>query len=348
MERTPRGLGRTLGLVVLLLGVVVATGGVYAAESPTATEGTPGADNTVTQIEVHPDGSAEWVVRVRTRLSDESEVAGFERYQDRIRSNRSKHLSGFRSSMEAIVDRAGADTSREMKATNFTITTSIRRVPRDLGVVTYRFTWAGFARQDGEALLVGDAFQDGYYITADDTLLIAAPDGYEIESVQPPADERRNDTVIWRGQVTYGPDRPSIRMAPTSTDGGLLAVWPWVAVPVGLLLLGLLGFYGYRRRGGADRPQPSDAGASPAGAAASAAATQPIQSDADRLLAIVEDHGGQMRQAAIVESVDWSKSKVSRLVSDLAEEERLEKIRLGRENVVTIPDEDAEDAADHD
>lgn len=347
MERTPSGLGRTLGLVVLLIGMVVATGGVNAAQSPTANEGAPTADNTITQIEVHADGSAEWVVRVRTRLSNDAEVAGFERYQERIRADRSSQLSGFRSSMEAIVARAGGATSREMAATNFTITTSIRRVPRDLGVVTYRFTWEGFARQDGDALLVADAFQDGYYITADDTLLLAAPDGYEVDSVQPPPDERRNDTVIWRGQVTFGPDRPSIRMAPTSTDGGLLSLWPWVAIPLGVLLLGLLGVYGYKQRDGANEPVQGEGG-SPAGATTAGVSRQPIQSDADRLLAIVEDHGGQMRQAAIVESVDWSKSKVSRLVSDLAEEDQLEKIRLGRENVVTIPEDEAEDAADRD
>ena len=43
-----------------------------------------------------------------------------------------------------------------------------------------------------------------------------------------------------------------------------------------------------------------------------------------------------MRQADIAEAVDWSKSKTSPVVSWMAEEGTVEKIRIGRENVVRL------------
>ena len=51
---------------------------------------------------------------------------------------------------------------------------------------------------------------------------------------------------------------------------------------------------------------------------------------------LLRENGGQMRQADIVDSVDWSKSKTSRVLSSMAEEGSVEKIRLGRENVVRL------------
>ena len=63
-------------------------------------------------------------------------------------------------------------------------------------------------------------------------------------------------------------------------------------------------------------------------------------SDRDRLLLLVERHGGQMRQQEIVTQVEWSKAKVSRLLSDLEEEGVLRKLRLGRENLICLESHD--------
>jgi len=44
-----------------------------------------------------------------------------------------------------------------------------------------------------------------------------------------------------------------------------------------------------------------------------------------------------MKQSNIVDSVDWSKAKVSRLLADLEEDGQITKLRLGRENLVCLP-----------
>lgn len=63
-------------------------------------------------------------------------------------------------------------------------------------------------------------------------------------------------------------------------------------------------------------------------------------SDRDRILLLIERHGGRIRQQRIVEQVEWSKAKVSRLLSDLEEEGIVRKVRLGRENLVCLESRD--------
>ncbi|QLK26700.1 hypothetical protein HYG81_03520 [Natrinema zhouii] len=59
--------------------------------------------------------------------------------------------------------------------------------------------------------------------------------------------------------------------------------------------------------------------------------------DRDRVRQLLQENGGRMKQSNIVDSVDWSKAKVSRLLADLEEDEQITKLRLGRENLVCLP-----------
>jgi hypothetical protein len=69
--------------------------------------------------------------------------------------------------------------------------------------------------------------------------------------------------------------------------------------------------------------------------------TDPVAAltDEERVQRIVDDHGGRVRQSAVVEETGWSKSKVSRVLSRMADEGRVEKITLGRENLIANPGE---------
>ncbi|KAB1190684.1 MULTISPECIES: binary toxin-like calcium binding domain-containing protein [Haloferax] len=64
---------------------------------------------------------------------------------------------------------------------------------------------------------------------------------------------------------------------------------------------------------------------------------QPL-SDEARVFKLLDQHDGQLRQSAIVEGTGWSKSKVSRVLSRMADEGEVQKINIGRENIVTRPD----------
>jgi hypothetical protein len=78
---------------------------------------------------------------------------------------------------------------------------------------------------------------------------------------------------------------------------------------------------------------------SAAAEAAPAVSNTELRSDEDRVIGLLKEHGGRMRQSRIVEETDWSKSKVSMLLSEMEEDGRLSKLRLGRENVVSLPGE---------
>jgi len=63
-----------------------------------------------------------------------------------------------------------------------------------------------------------------------------------------------------------------------------------------------------------------------------------LLSDEERVEHLLADNGGRMRQADIVSETGWSDAKVSQLLSAMTDEDRVEKLRLGRENLISLPD----------
>ena len=72
-----------------------------------------------------------------------------------------------------------------------------------------------------------------------------------------------------------------------------------------------------------------------------------LLSDEERVERLLDHNGGRMRQADIVKETGWSDAKVSQLLSTMAEDGDVEKLRLGRENLISLPDEDGEDEGLH-
>ncbi|AFK20993.1 MarR family transcriptional regulator (plasmid) [Haloferax mediterranei ATCC 33500] len=70
--------------------------------------------------------------------------------------------------------------------------------------------------------------------------------------------------------------------------------------------------------------------------------TQPqveeLLDDEARVLKLLDESDGQLRQSAVVEGTGWSKSKVSRVLSQMDEEGVVKKINVGRENLIIRPE----------
>ncbi|AKU09810.1 hypothetical protein ABY42_18465 (plasmid) [Haloferax gibbonsii] len=62
--------------------------------------------------------------------------------------------------------------------------------------------------------------------------------------------------------------------------------------------------------------------------------SQPVLTDEDKVIQLLRDNGGWVYQSRIVEQTGWSKSKVSRLLSSMDELGTVEKISVGRQNIV--------------
>ncbi|WP_434520794.1 helix-turn-helix transcriptional regulator [Halorubrum sp. AS12] len=364
---------------------VAAPAGAQSAAVP-QTDDQPAPDNTITRIDLAADGSATWEITLRTRLENDSDVTEYERFQERFRANTSRYLDPFAERMSGVVAAANGSSDREMRATDFEAETGIQEVPRRWGVVSFRFTWTGFAAVDGDAVVVGDVFAGGFFIDDDDALAVSAPDGYAVESVAPEPDDAGDGTVEWRGREDFDDGRPSLRAAPTTTGdgggegeddggegagggadaGGTENVVPLAAL--GALLVAAIGLGAYAVRSGrldrdgpkaadeslAGEPGPGgDAGrtdddASPnGGSSADAASTDErnavdpeLLTDEDRIRRALRERGGRMKQSEVVEAFGWSKSKTSRVLSRMADNGEVEKLRIGRENVIDLVEDE--------
>lgn len=297
-------------------------------------------DRVVMRADVEADGSATWVVEYRIRLDDENVTAAFESLRDDIRANRSAYADQFASRMGGTVTAASNATGREMRLTNVSVTGETRQLPQSYGVVSYRFEWVGFAQVDGDRLIVGDALA-GLFLDSESRLFVSWPEGYEASSVEPGGYEEREGTVVWTGPVDFGPDQPRIVLRPA---GGP----PVAAFAVGALLLVGIAVAGwtYRRRRADDGTRAAPASGADAGdeAGDGSAAAEPdgppedLLSPEERVLRLVRERGGRVKQQAVVEEFDWTAARTSQVVGSLREDGRIETFRLGRENVLTLPD----------
>jgi hypothetical protein len=67
---------------------------------------------------------------------------------------------------------------------------------------------------------------------------------------------------------------------------------------------------------------------------------QELLSDEEQVLRLLDANGGRMKQATIVKETGWSNAKVSQLLSSMDEDDDIDKLRIGRENLISLPDVD--------
>ncbi|MFC7232041.1 helix-turn-helix transcriptional regulator [Saliphagus sp. GCM10025308] len=63
-----------------------------------------------------------------------------------------------------------------------------------------------------------------------------------------------------------------------------------------------------------------------------------LLSNEEQVINLLESRGGRMKQQSVVEELDWTDAKTSKVVTGLREEGKLESFRLGRENVLSLPE----------
>jgi hypothetical protein len=333
--------------VVLVASLVLAGSGAGAAQGASVVPqtGDVDPDGVVLRVDVAPNGTAVWTVEYRVRLDDENATAAFDSLQADVRENRTGFRERFAARMTRTVDAATNETGREMTLRNVTVTAERRQLPQEYGVVSYRFEWADFARVDGERLVVGDAV-GGIFLDAESRLVLAWPADYEATTVEPGGFEDRDSAVSWAGPVDFGPNEPRAVVQPAAAGGDGV---PIALVAGAVLVVGVVaaGGYVYRRRergadgtGAVDVPE-DDGVAGGAAAAPDDGPDEPpedLLSPEERVLRYVRESGGRVKQQAVVSEFDWTAARTSQVVGSLREDGRVETFRLGRENVVTLPD----------
>jgi len=355
--------GMTIVVVILL---VTGTGPVAAATGatdPSRTQSNPfvlqdtqlDADEVRMDVALQPNGTAEWTLEFWVRLDDTESTTAFESLRDDIQDDPGNYTQSFADRMTETVAAAQNATGREMSADGFAVETERQSFAREYGVVRYTFRWHGFAAVDGDELRAGDAIE-GIYLDDGTRLLFEWPDGYEQTSVTPDPDEKRETVVIWRGESTdFISGEPRIVV---TAGGSGVSTTTIAAVALAAAGAGAVGMWWYRNRlstagptaDGDGRPgrgpNSGSATTSPdstdesAGSSATATPDLELLSNEEQVLRLVSDNGGRMKQQAVVEELGWTDAKTSKVVSGLREEGKLESFRLGRENVLSLPEAD--------
>jgi len=344
--------------------VVAGLGGLLAVApsggmAETNSQSTP-ATNTTIVVELHASGDATWTISTVFDLETAEQT---DAYRDLAASfeDGDEPALGL-ATFEQAVDRATLVEDRRMSITDVNRTTaSEQRVANGTGRLSVSFTWTNFARTDGDEMYVDDVLTAGNGVWLQglgegETLLLRPPPGFGVLSAN--VDENAasivsDASIRWTGPVSF--DDTSLRTsfigdggtAEPPSDGSSFPVWPLGAAVV--LAGGALVGYVLWRRDSAPDTDDDLSPAEPAGDSGTADADatgteetpvdEELLSDEERVKHLLERNGGRMKQADIVDETDWSNAKVSQLLSTMEDEGEINKLRIGRENLISFPDE---------
>lgn len=335
-------------------------------------------ENTLFRITVYENGSARWTIQHARPLENRTEVEQFEAFASEFNTQDTETFQTFRTRTRNLLSFARNATGRNMTAAAFDRGAYVNELGQTRGVVELSFVWTNLARTNASGVRVGDVFEGGMYIAQGQRLEFRHGPALEFRDVQPPPDSTsdpdalaRSESVTWTGERQFSDQRPAVVFAPRNGSGtgsgaatggsdtgadGNPAATGTLPIAVGglvvvLAVLGGLAWYRVRGPGdeGAVTTEPvsastTDRSQAEASGGSATVSEAELLSDEDRVLRLLEENGGRMKQVDIVDGTEWSKSKVSMLLSEMEEADQISKLRLGRENVISVAGEEPDAA----
>ena len=317
------------------------------AGGPLAAEGVT-EPTTTFEVALQPDRSADWTVTVTYDLQTDDQQAAFDElataYQDGTAT-----VGPTASLYENLAAQADEATGREMEIEDQSYD-AVRR--GTTGRLELSFTWTAFlAAEDEERLVFNDVLStpSGTWLSTlgeNQVLRITTPRGYAITSASEPF---ADNTVEIEGPRRFDSDDHIRIIFEESVFGAGAIRFVGVAVILAAMIIGVALLLNRSDRAVRERVLPGDGddAAAPTATTEEPVDTDPpeedlsLLADDERVERLLERNGGRMRQAAIVEETNWSDAKVSQLLSSMADADRVSKLRIGRENLITLPGVDA-------
>lgn len=173
---------------------------------------------------------------------------------------------------------------------------------------------------DGDGLPNGKEAEMGLNMIDSDMDMDGLSDGAEVENYGTDPTDPDTDGDGLR-------DGLELQLGTDPTDGATV-----VKLTAGALVFGvglIAGWVLYNRR--QEEAASADAESEPA-----ETDDEPLLTDEQRVLQLLQENNGRMKQATIVAETEWSKAKVSRLLSDMTENGDIEKLSIGRENIIHL------------
>lgn len=319
---------RRIPVFAVAAALLVCTAGVTSGATDTPEDGweQTEADDVIITIAVQENGTAVWTIEYHYRLHSTDRKRGFDRLRSEIAAERETYVAGVRTDISKTVQLAENQTRRRMSLSNVTVRTKRQSLPRDIGIVVHQFVWQGFAEAGQTRIRVGDAIR-GFYIGPRTELRIQWPSGYSASHVEDSADEMHDGEAVWT-HGKFNVDGPPLVFEQTSDRPPLTlisAAFALVIVGGGIVAFGRRN-YGRLRRV-LSRNGDSTTNVPP----------EPL-SDEERVKWVLEAHGGRVKQQTLADECGWGESKTSKVVRGLHDEDEIERFRLGRENVISLPE----------
>ena len=351
----------------------------HAYSTTSTVDGTPSngtnvtaRDETKLHVALRKNGDARWNVTAQFALRNENETAAFRELASSY-ENGNADAGPSVATFERIAERAASETGRQMEIGN--VTRSARLVQNgSVGVLSLSFTWNNFTRTEDRQVVMGDAFWFGSEtwlpsLNEDQTLVFVAPDEYQINDASPSGGTIRDARVLsYEGPKTFQSGEFTVTYSPKNAPPTASERLPDLSGASGLIILlflfsaGGVGAYALFQRRGADPVRETEDSddespavpvrgdeAGPDGRGGESDAEEDdgpateLLSDEERVLRLLRDNDGRMKQAQIVKETNWSNAKVSQLLSKMSDDGDVDKLRIGRENLITLPDEDVTD-----
>lgn len=363
-----------LGLCLMVTMGGLAFGAESAAGQSNGVESDVDNSSQTIEIWLDEDGHADVSIYKQFELETAEDEEAFDRLADDFEDGEAEdELSA--TTFERIAAGASEETDREMTIEDVE---REAESTSNTGTLRLSFAWNGFANATDERVEVGDAFViDGETwlpaLSDDQQLVIHTPEGYAIDS----ADDASIDdgTLVWEGPQSFEPGEfeATLVQSDRSDEGVSLLT---VGLGLGLVVTIVLLVYVLSRRTVDEPLIPTPTGGdrgwmallTPAARTNEGSATrgpdpepdperklepaaepepepdpladvdEDLLSDEERVLRLLAANDGRMKQASIVVETDWSNAKVSQLLSAMEEEGEIEKLRIGRENLITLDD----------
>ncbi|MDY7081829.1 MAG: helix-turn-helix domain-containing protein, partial [Halobacteria archaeon] len=348
-----------LGVLLVVLGVLLVS--LPLTASSVVAQSSSSSDVTIYQIHVHENGDVTWTVELRRQLQNQQEVEGFRQLKSNFEAGNVTIFENIEENMRPLVRDAQNTTGRNMSVSGFERDVKLQStVTGKLGITRVTFNWTNFAEVHNSNISIGDVLVGGFPIGQNSRLVITYDESLTPVRIIPNPDliNRQNNLIQWNGPQTFGEGRPSVVFSLPNQGVGTLLSSKWLPTIIAGIVVLISGFFGgiyLGRRIGWINGNSKDGGVvngngstgeTGSGSGSSQGTKQELLTDEDKVIRLLEQNDGRMKQADIVESTGWSKSKVSMVLSDMEEENTISKLRLGRENVIDL--ENGEDTRDGD
>jgi uncharacterized membrane protein len=285
---------------------------------------------TSTQVEVSADGSATWVVQMKTVLLTQDDEAAFYEYLN-ITS-----VEQISSHFHSIADQASLITGRSMRIENLEVNANISTAGLSTeGIIQYQFDWIGFAGQSGDGgIKIGDALSGAMDLSREDELTIIYPSGYSVVSIYPLPDntEASERALTWFGPRNFGGGEPHLLLEKenSSWTDAIMSNIPLLVVIATAFSTGLLGYFLGAKRARTNKST------KPNGSSLQSHSSLGAEDDEQKVVKLLTAAGGRMYQSAIGEQGGFSKSKASELMSAMESKGIVSRRKIGRGKLVTL------------